>query len=157
MALHKSKGFTLVEVLVGLLIVTFLFVGGYTSYREFARRQVLVSSVDVLKSNLNLARQKASAVEKPPGCTNTLTGYEVTFTNITYTVSPKCDVTNPSASYTLIYSLPSSVTMQTQGLSSNLLYKPVAGTNLTADGTITLTHSSGESRVLTVTPEGVIK
>lgn len=152
--LLKSKGFTLIEVLVGLLIVSFLFVGGYTAYREFVRRQVLNSAGDALISNLNLARQKALTVEKPEGCIDTLTGYEVSFTSTSYTIAPECDVTNPSATFTMIYTLPNSVTLSTD-LAAPLLYKPVRGTNLTSNGSITLTHTSGETRVLTISPEGI--
>jgi len=42
------SGYTLVEVLVGMLIVTFMFIGGYTAYREFIRRQALDSTAETL-------------------------------------------------------------------------------------------------------------
>lgn len=153
----RIVGYTLIEVLVGITIVSLLFVGGYTAYRDFARRQVLTAAADTLKSNLDLARQKASSAEKPAGCTNVLSGYEVTFTNTTYTIAPKCDITQPSSSFTLIYLLSSSVTLTASGFSPTLLYKTVGGTNLSSNATITLTHASGATKVLTVSPEGLVQ
>ena len=152
------SGYTLVEVLVGMLIVTFMFIGGYTAYREFIRRQALDSTAETLKTNLTLARQKAISSEKPFPCSSdTLVGYEVSFTNNSYTVSPDCLTINPGYSYDSTYNLPATITLSISNFTSPLLYKSVSGTNLSVNGTITLTHSAGGSKVVTITPQGIVQ
>lgn len=75
------NGFTLIEILVGLTIVTLLFGVGYAGYRDFARRQILNSSYDKIRSSLSLAQQLALSGDKPVGCpaNAVLNGYKVDF------------------------------------------------------------------------------
>lgn len=86
----SSKGYTLIEILVGLTIVSILFGVGYAGFREFAARQVLTSSYNELNSNLTLAQQLALTGQKPGSCPSPLDGYEVLFREDSYTVSAKC-------------------------------------------------------------------
>lgn len=75
------NGFTLIEILVGLTIVALLFGVGYASYRDFARRQILNSSYDKIRSSLSLAQQLALSGDKPAACpvNSVLSGYRVDF------------------------------------------------------------------------------
>lgn len=77
----SSKGFTLIEILVGLTITALLFGVGYASYRGFVRRQVLNSAYEKLKASLSLAGQLALSGEKPSDCpaNSVLNGYRVDF------------------------------------------------------------------------------
>lgn len=74
-----KKGFTLIELLITISILTLLFFGGYTAYRDFARRQVLENTYKELNTNLSYARELALSGEKPAGCTQALSGYAVRF------------------------------------------------------------------------------
>lgn len=86
--LHKNqKGFTLVEILVGLTIIGLLFGFGYVSFRDFARRQSLSGVAKSLISDLRLAQTNALSGIKPdnPFCNspNTLQAWRVGFTSTT--------------------------------------------------------------------------
>ncbi len=75
----KKSGFTLIEILVSMTIIGFLFSFGYASFRDFSRRQALAGVVKQVQGDLRLAQQKALSGEKPSGCTTlpvkTLNGY----------------------------------------------------------------------------------
>lgn len=158
----KRRGYTLIEILVALTIIGLLFIGGYTGYREYARRQILTNAALDLKNNLTLFRQKALSGDSSTACTvidpnNNLLGYQVVFAASTYTVSPICAVTDAAASFTQIYTLPQSVTISVTGLSGALKYYTVSGTNVTSNVTITLTHVTGSTKTLTLTSSGVVQ
>lgn len=158
--LRPNKGYTLVEILIGLVIITVLFAGGYASYREFVRRQVLKNTLQELKQNIGLARQKTLSGEKPAGCTNTLVGYEIAFNLTSYVVSPKCDVTSPGVGSVSVITvqLPTSVTQSISGFSNPLRFKPISGTNLASNGTVTLTHLvSSTTQSITIKPNGAVE
>lgn len=62
---HQKKGYTLIEILVGITIIGLLFSFGYVSFREFAGRQALVGTVKQVEGDLRLAQGKALSGEKP--------------------------------------------------------------------------------------------
>ncbi len=59
------KGYTLIEILVGLTIISLLFGFGYVSFRDFSRRQALNGSLKQIQGDLRLAQSSASAGQKP--------------------------------------------------------------------------------------------
>lgn len=61
----SSKGFTLIEILVGLTIVGMLFSFGFVSYRDFTRRQTLGSFSKQLQGDIRLAQANALSGVKP--------------------------------------------------------------------------------------------
>lgn len=67
----SRSAYTLIEVLVGLTIIGFLFAIGFASYRDFARREALISTAKKVQGDLRLAQGFALAGEKPedPFCT----------------------------------------------------------------------------------------
>lgn len=162
----RQRGYTLVEILIGMTILSFLFISGYTAYREFVRRQILTTAAEELKVNLNSARQKALGAERPGSeeCYNNFLGYSFTFNNTSYTMKPDCDVGDPGALSPLVktVSLPASVSVSVSGTASQnkILFKALGGgTDVTGTpAVITLTHTqSGNFKTITVTRAGVIK
>ena len=158
----KKSGFTLIEVLVGLGIVSVSFLAGYAGYQDFARRQILETSREELKSNLVYARHKALSGDSASACnalSDTLEGFSVTFAASSYTISPKCTGgANPGASYSKQVNLPTNVTLAISGFVSPLVYKTVSGTNLSSNGTLTLTFGpTGATQIVTVTAQGVVQ
>lgn len=160
------RGYTLVEILIGLTILSLMFVGGYTAYREFVRRQLLNNTAGEIKLNLNLARQKSLASERPSAgeCNNKFLGYTVTFAATAYTISPDCDVTDPGilSPYVKTYTLPGFVTLTVSGTAvpNRILFKVLGGgADVAASGAvITLRHTEvGNVKTLTVSTSGVIK
>ncbi len=71
----EKKGYTLIEILIVLVIMGLLFAAGYANYRDFSRRQQVISAMRALRSDLRLAQEQAIEGKKPPGCT-ILNGYK---------------------------------------------------------------------------------
>lgn len=92
----NSKGYTLIELLVGVSIVAIIFGVGFISYREFSRRQSLTGVTKQLIGNLRLAQQLALTGQKPAGQTcTTLVGYMISRTSTTsYNLIGSCSNAN---------------------------------------------------------------
>jgi len=159
-------GYTLVEIMIGMTILSFLFIGGYTAYREFVRRQILTTAADDLKVNLYSARQKALGAERPGAdeCYPNFLGYSFTFNGTSYTMAPNCDFGSPGAlsPFVKTVSLPPPVSVSVSGTASQnkILFKALGGgTDVTGTpAVITLTHTqSGNFKTITITGAGVIK
>ncbi len=149
--LLPNLGFTLIELLVTLTLITLLFSIGVAQYNRFNRRQILLKTRDELVSNLRLAQSKSLAAEKPPGCTGTLSGHKVKFTdNQNYKIVAVCS--NEVEIKTDI-ALPTGVS-KTAG-PSEIFFK-VLSQGTSADATITLS-GFGESLNIIVTAAGEIK
>jgi prepilin-type N-terminal cleavage/methylation domain-containing protein len=91
----SKNGYTLIEVLVGLTIITLIFTFGYAGFREFARRQLVTSAIRSLKGELRLAQEQAFAGKKPDNANcnspNTLRGYYFRVTSsTTYQIEALC-------------------------------------------------------------------
>lgn len=158
---QKDSGYTFIEVLVGITIVTLIFSFGYVGFREFARRQVITSAVRELKGELRLAQEQAFAGKKPndPSCNspNTLQGYYFRVTSpTTYAIEAYCtggtvELKQEEISSTLELSTPTP---------NPILFRVLGeGTNITSVNavlTITLT-ASGDSQNITISQTGEIQ
>ena len=150
-----NYGYTLIEVLVGLAIISLLFTVGYAGYRDFAKRQVLNNAYEELKINLNSARQRALSGDKDL-CNGTFLGIQLAFGGLTdraaYQFYPKCS--GGEGLYS-VSTLPSGITVDTT--SARILFKPVGqGTDLTSDATVTVKSATGERKIY-ITKQGTIK
>jgi prepilin-type N-terminal cleavage/methylation domain-containing protein len=111
----KKFGYTLIEILVALSIVSTIFVIGYLSFREFARRQALLAAGRQIHSALRLAQEQALAGNKPSGC-SILVGYAFTAINAsTYEVTGVCS----NASFLV----------KTQDLPEGIVFEPLPSPN----------------------------
>lgn len=148
------KGFTLIEIIIGLAIISLLFLVGYAAYQEFARRQALNTAYDKAKSSLELAQQLALSGEKPSGCgTNVLSKYKVDLSGASYTIKAVCgsEITmKPATSYSF------GITVTTPLLVEYMVLGK--GTNLGSDQNFTFSQSStGKTLEATITKEGILK
>lgn len=85
----RNKGFTLVEILLGMAIIVILSSGSYVGFVRFNRVQNLNLTRDTLLNSLNEARSSAmsqviSTSNPPDGCkqpstTRTFVGYQISF------------------------------------------------------------------------------
>jgi prepilin-type N-terminal cleavage/methylation domain-containing protein len=59
------KGYTLIEILVGLAIIGLLFSFGFISFRDYSRRQTLAGAVKEVQGDLRFAQEDALSGLKP--------------------------------------------------------------------------------------------
>jgi len=156
---RNKSGYTLIEILVGMTIISLIFSVGYISYRDFARRQALEGSARRLEADLRLAQEQALTGKKPTSlaCSEAgaLNGYDFYVETATsYKVQANCsgglvDVKSVEvAEEVTLSSSPGRFTFNVLG----------RGTSLSTAATITLTQTAtGNTFDITVSPEGEIK
>ena len=164
----EVHGFTLIEILVSMTIIGFLFSFGYASFRDFSRRQALAGVVKQVQGDLRLAQQKALSGEKPSACVTptvrTLDAYNfyrsaanayiirADCSGLTTAVNVK-SVTLP-AGVVISAPSPNPIKFKVLGQGTNCPI-PITGTGLAI---ITLTQAGfPDSQVITVTAGGEIK
>lgn len=159
--MKRYSGYTLIEVLVSLTVIGLLFGFGFASFRDFSRRQQLVSVARTVKGELRLIQSKASAGEKSDDAkcngTNTLSsyGFQIIDTS-SYKIVENC--------------LGGSVDIKTESLpdgisiasTQNTIFFKVLGqgtnVSLGSDAVITFSQTgTGNSTSVTVTAGGEIK
>ena len=76
---RRTPGYTLIEIMVTLTIISIIFGIGYVAYREFSRRQSLTSAIRAIIGDLQLAQTQAITGTKPKVAVcdypNLLSGY----------------------------------------------------------------------------------
>ncbi|MEK7472953.1 MAG: prepilin-type N-terminal cleavage/methylation domain-containing protein [Patescibacteria group bacterium] len=149
-----QKGYTLIELLVGISIIAIIFGVGFVSYREFSRRQSLTGVTKQLVGDLRLAQQLALTGQKPEsGLCTTLIGYTVSRTSTTtYDLIANCS----NANYIIkTINMPVNTTISAGSVTFKVLGQ---GTNLTSPLTYTVTNTSAStSGIVTIGIGGDIK
>lgn len=148
---HGLVGFTLVELLIVIAILSTILGLGIASYNGFNRRERLKQSALTLKSHLRFAQTKAMSAEKPGVGCSAFVGMEVTFISTTYTVSHQCSpegvVGAPET-----FSLPSDITFSP--VPSGITFLTSTNrTDSTTDQSITLVNGS-QSYMIVVSSNG---
>lgn len=157
----NAKGYTLIELLIGLSIIGIIFSFGFVSFREFSRRQALNGAKKILIGQLRVAQELALSGEKPndPFCNspNSLKGYNFrAVSNINYTIEASCTGGDVETKNTL---LDGDITISAPS-TNPILFKVLGqGTNIdTDDTTITLTQTiTGNTREIVITKSGEIQ
>ncbi len=126
----NNKGYTLLEVLITITILTATFAAGYTGFREFSRRQAVNAVVNTVKADLNLAQKQALDGKKPVGCNGGLISYSFNITSSTaYSISARC--TNLVSVKTV--TLPTGITINPLPSPNPIEFKTIGeGTNISA-------------------------
>lgn len=159
---NKSLGYTLIEILVGLSIISLLFSFGYINYRDFSRRQALTGISKQIQGNLRLAQQQALSGKKPDHAfcngVNLLSGFSFRVVNSTsYRIEANC-----SGGDVLIRDglLPSGVTITTPS-PNPVIFKVLGnGTNIPAGQSSIITINQNTTDIdstITITAGGEIK
>lgn len=158
-----KRGYTLIEILVGMTIIGILFSAGYVSFRDFSRRQALSGIVKGLQGDIRLVQEQAASGKKPdnPKCNgvNLLDGYNfsVNAASGSYSVAAKC--TGGLVEIKNVV-LPSDVGI-TAPLPNPVFFKSLSqGTNIPSGESVTITltqTATGDSATLTISASGEIK
>lgn len=156
---NKLLGYTLIEVLVSLSIISILFGVGFVSYRDFSRRQYVDSFAQKIKADLALTREKAASGEKPThercSGTNTLSGYYFRLRDEDYKIQAVC---SEGLVDTKVVTIPSDLSV-TISSTNPILFKVLSsGTNLSSLNTITIKQTAtGKETSVSITQYGEIK
>lgn len=136
--LMRFKGYTLIELLVGISIVLIIFSVGFASYREFSRRQALVGILKQVKADLRLAQQLSLTGQKPSGVTcATLVGYKF-FRSDSLNYKLIADCTNADHEIKNVV-MPENTTISAGSVTFKVLGQ---GTDLTSPLTFTITNTT---------------
>ena len=155
------RGYTLIEVLVGLTIIGIVFSAGFVSFREFSRRQTVVGVAKQIKGDLRLAQSSAISGKKPTDCTAILNGFNFRVVDVSnYALEADCRGALAPAMVKNV-TLPSGVTISVSPSPNPIVFKALGqGTNITLGGSATLTliqTGTNNQATITVTAGGEIK
>jgi len=161
--LQQNRGYTLIEILVGMSIFALVFLLGFASYREFARRQALAGVARSMRGDIRFAQELALAGKKPASGCGVLRGYYfVSSPPSTYEISAYCDtgvVLEKRVDLVLGITLSGMAPDLTP--SNTILFKALgAGTNIPAGSSTIITLSQtdiGNTAIVTVTTGGEIR
>lgn len=135
----RQKGYTLIEILVGLSIIGLLFAVGYVNFRDFSRRQAIAGAGKLLQGDLRVAQQLALSGQKPTDAncagTNGLTGYYFELSSTEYKIYAGCSG-GVSTEITKEIFLPTGISVSPLPSPNPILFKVLGhGTNIPEGGT----------------------
>lgn len=155
---HQPLGYSLIEIIVAVTIISLVFTFGYAGFREYSRRQLLVSAARSLQGELRLAQGYSLSGKKPTGCT-VLDGYRVKISATTYSLVAVCAKINEISINKDDLPIASGVTAS--ATKNIFTFKALGqGTDMGVgtSSVITLTQTAtGRTQTITVSASGEIK
>jgi prepilin-type N-terminal cleavage/methylation domain-containing protein len=153
-----GSAYSLIEILVALTIIGILFGAGFVIFRDFSRRQALVSVARQIRGDLKLAQEYALSGKKPEegGCI-LLDGYRVKFSSTSYSIYSICSGGEQEVEGKKNIGLPTGISMT---YSQNSVTFRVLGKGADLSGVlvITLTQAAtGKTNEIKVSPTGKIE
>lgn len=152
MVFSASKGFTLIEILVVVVIMGLTVGGGIAAYNKLNDRQMVLQGAKNVVSQLRLAQKRADAGEKPFSSCLQLDGYRVAGSGQLLTMGAVCDgdltqiePTNFQLTGNAYFATPFAFTFQT-------LSAGVTG----ATNVVVIDSSQTISYTIVVTPAGAV-
>lgn len=144
----NKKGFSIMEILVVIFIMTTLMVLGFVNYRDFEKRMSLSSSANQIISALHLTNERTIS-----SSSNLVHGVHFTSDSYTLFASSTYDVLDPNNE---VYTLPAGIEISGINVGgSDVVFDRLTGTT-TNSGTIVLRIISNpaETRTVEVLPSG---
>lgn len=149
---QAGNGFSLVELLVSITVLSLIFGLAIASYSRFNRRERIKQAGQTLRTDLRYAQTRAISAQKPDsGCT-TFTGMRFTFVSGGYTIAHECTEGVVGAGDTK--TLPDGVTFSPVPSAFTFLALTRRSSH-SADQTLTLTNGT-DSYSVQVTREGEV-
>ncbi len=108
--MDKNNGFTLIELLVIVGVTALILSLTLSYYNNFDSQQQLRTEARKVVDVLELAKNKAAAGDSANFCINSFSGYEVNFTNSSYTLHPCCGM-DCTKNTIVTYSIPSNTSI----------------------------------------------
>jgi prepilin-type N-terminal cleavage/methylation domain-containing protein len=94
-AAGSTRGFTLIELMVVVVVMGLLVAGGMAAYSSFNNKQRIRQAADNLMTELRIAQKKADKGEIKFTC-GSLLGYRISWEGATiYSIVPFCDNSEP--------------------------------------------------------------
>lgn len=146
---RKSRGFTLIELMVVFSIITIVSGIGFVSFKSYSDRQIIASNAQDIKLAVETAKFNAVSAVKKSGCTSddSLKGYNFNLypdTN-TYSVSILCGINEYVVKTKKVSS---QIVIAPSSTCSTVLFEPLTGYISGANCTIVL---SGYDQIVTLT------
>ena len=154
----KNAGFTLIEIIVVIGVISIIVSVTYTILYRFNNQQAINNAYENLKNDLNEAKSSASSQVivtltcKQPG--RRFVGYQVNFGSNFYAITDRCtDGVNYYSEQIRRVNLPSGIRFSTSH--PYVLFNILDG-SVTLPGTVTITDGS-RFKSVTVESAGIIK
>lgn len=160
-----GAGFSLIEIILTIAIMSIIAGTSYTALVKFNSQQSLNSAYENFKNNLNLAKSLASSQVTNCTSSQTLVGYQMYFPDSnTYKIDSVCQASSgpPNPTPELRNARTSNLTDITISYTKpTILFQVISGEvqdlSPGEEVTITLTGSNGSKRSITVFPNGRIE
>jgi prepilin-type N-terminal cleavage/methylation domain-containing protein len=164
--LSYKRGYTLLELLIVISIITVVFTFGFARYQDFQRRQQLEAAALTIRSDLRLAQEFSLAGRKPDNpsgndCEDSpLNGYIFRrLSASTYQIEASCVEGDVIVRGPITISSGISLSGIPGTPTDELLFRVLAkGVNRSSNTTLTLTQtSSGATTQIIISPSGEIR
>lgn len=152
-----NNGFTIIELIVAIVIMTLILSVGIANFRGYSQKQAIVAVYRQLKGDLRNTQAEALAGKKPTGCNGVLAGYTFSLTSSqSYQITPSCSggFTGTAKTVSIVAKYPD-VTITLSPAGPIIFQNLGKGTKSAADYVFTITQA-GTSVTLTVTPGGEV-
>lgn len=155
LCVKSGAGFTLVEIILVIGIISIIVTGSYAALTHFSRQQKINTAYENLKNDLNEAKSNASS-QVVKNCTDTLVGYQISFAASSYTLQEVCQ---PSVGP----ETPSNIkTISVPGITLNSTPAIIKFLILTgkveSSGNVTISNADlGQSKTINISSQGVIR
>src|SRR3989344_850727 len=97
----SSFGFTLIEIMVAVMVISFMSGGGVAAYRRLNDRALVEGAAKQVEQALRETQKRASSGVKPTGCSGALASYSISMGGALgedrYSIQADCATTDPAA------------------------------------------------------------